>query len=93
MTSILIKLLLLQVHLHRHHPSSLVTGRQLGATPLGRTHHPFYLGPVLRGIPRAESAGTPEKVITGKLFDMLVEELASAKIHLEMTTEKVKTLA
>jgi len=47
---------------------------------------------IARGSLKARGFLTPEKVITGPLFDTLVEELAAANIRFEMTMEKVKAL-
>jgi lysine 6-dehydrogenase len=45
-----------------------------------------------RGEIAARGMLTPEKVITGPLFDRLVEELAELNIRFEITTEKTETL-
>jgi lysine 6-dehydrogenase len=48
---------------------------------------------IARGELKAKGWLTPEKVITGSLFDTLVDELAAINIRFAMTTEKVKPLA
>ncbi|MCX7671466.1 MAG: hypothetical protein N2439_15520 [Anaerolineae bacterium] len=47
---------------------------------------------VARGDIRATGWQTPERLITGPLFDRLVQELAEAGIVFEMTTEKTERL-
>jgi lysine 6-dehydrogenase len=47
---------------------------------------------VARGDIKTKGFVTPEKILTGKLFDKLVADLAAANVRFEMTTEKVKTL-
>lgn len=47
---------------------------------------------VARGEIQATGWQTPERVITGPLFDRLVQELAAAGVVFEMTTEKVERL-
>jgi N-acetylmuramoyl-L-alanine amidase len=46
-----------------------------------------------RGAIKATGWVTPEKVITGKLFDRLMEELAAAGIRFTLTDEKTRQLA
>lgn len=47
---------------------------------------------VARGDIKAKGTITPEKVITGPLFDRLVDELAAVNVRFDITMEKVKTL-
>jgi hypothetical protein len=47
---------------------------------------------VARGDLKARGFVTPEKVITGPLFDKLVEELAAVNVRFAVTTEKVGVL-
>ncbi len=47
---------------------------------------------IARGDLKAKGFVTPEKVITGRLFDKLVDELAVVNIRFDLTTEKVKPL-
>jgi lysine 6-dehydrogenase len=47
---------------------------------------------VARGDIQARGFITPEQVITGPLFDKLVDELAALNVRFEMTTEKSKVL-
>jgi saccharopine dehydrogenase-like NADP-dependent oxidoreductase len=47
---------------------------------------------IARGDLQAQGLLTPEKVIVGPLFHRLVDELAAADVHFEMTTEKIKAL-
>ncbi len=47
---------------------------------------------IARGDLEAQGFVTPEKIVAGKAFDILVDELAAANIRFEMTTEKVKDL-
>ena len=47
---------------------------------------------VARGDLQARGLITPEKVITGPLFDRLVSELAAFNIRFDLTTESVETL-
>ena len=47
---------------------------------------------IARGDIKAQGFVTPEKIITGKAFDILMDELAAAGMRFEMTTEKVKDL-
>ncbi len=48
---------------------------------------------VARGDLKATGWQTPERLITGPLFDRLVQELAAVGVVFEMTTEKVERLA
>ena len=48
---------------------------------------------IARGDVKARGFVTPEKVIVGQAFDILMDELLKANIRFEMTTEKVKPLA
>jgi hypothetical protein len=48
---------------------------------------------IARGDVNARGFVTPEKVIVGQAFDILMDELLKANIRFEMTTEKVKPLA
>jgi lysine 6-dehydrogenase len=69
--------------------------QELGFTSMARTTAmtgAIVARMIARGDLKAKGFLTPEKLITGKLFDMLVEELAAAGMHFEMATEKVKTL-
>jgi len=47
---------------------------------------------IARGDIQTSGLITPEQVITGPLFDRLVDELAAINVRFEMTTEKIKTL-
>ncbi len=47
---------------------------------------------VARGDIQARGFITPEQIITGPLFDRLVDELAAINVRFEMTTEKRKAL-
>jgi len=47
---------------------------------------------IARGEVKAQGFLTPEKVITGRLLDTLVDELAAMNIQFDMTTEKTETL-
>jgi lysine 6-dehydrogenase len=67
----------------------------LGFTSMARTT--AFTGAIVarmiaRGQLRATGWRTPEQVITGPLFDRLVEELAALGVRFEMTTEKVEAL-
>jgi lysine 6-dehydrogenase len=67
----------------------------LGFTSMARTT--AFTGAIVarmiaRGHLRATGWRTPEQVITGPLFDRLVEELAARSVRFEMTTEKVEAL-
>jgi lysine 6-dehydrogenase len=67
----------------------------LGFTSMARTT--AFTGAIVarmaaRGDLQARGMLTPEQVITGPLFDKLVDELATANVRFDMTVEKVKTL-
>jgi lysine 6-dehydrogenase len=66
-----------------------------GFTSMARTTA-FTGAIVARMVARGEVKGkgmlTPEKVITGPLFDRLVDDLAAVNVRFDMTTEKVKAL-
>jgi lysine 6-dehydrogenase len=47
---------------------------------------------IARGDLKASGWVTPERVITGPLFDRLVQELAAVGVNFEMTTEKTEAL-
>jgi saccharopine dehydrogenase-like NADP-dependent oxidoreductase len=47
---------------------------------------------VARGDLKATGWQTPERLITGPLFDQLVQELAAVGVVFEMTTEKTEAL-
>jgi lysine 6-dehydrogenase len=68
---------------------------ELGFTSMARTTA-FTGAIVARLVARGEidAAGLlpPEQVITGRLFDRLVKELAALNIHFDLIEEKVKTL-
>ena len=69
--------------------------QELGFTSMARTTAmtgAIVARMIARGDLKAQGFVTPEKVITGPLFDKLVEELAAANIRFEMTTDKVKAL-
>jgi len=68
---------------------------ELGFTSMARTTG--FTGAIIarmmaRGELKAEGLFTPEQVISGPLFDRLVEDLAAMNIRFEMTIEKSKTL-
>jgi lysine 6-dehydrogenase len=68
----------------------------LGFTSMARTT--AFTGAIVarmigRGDLKASGWVTPERVITGALFDRLVRDLAAVGIIFEMTTEKVETLS
>jgi lysine 6-dehydrogenase len=68
---------------------------ELGFTSMARTT--AFTGAIVarmiaRGDIEAKGFLTPEKIITGRLFDIFVDELTAANIRFEMTTEKVKAL-
>jgi lysine 6-dehydrogenase len=68
---------------------------ELGFTSMARTTAmtgAIVARMIARGDITAQGFLTPEKVITGPLFDTLVDELAAINMHFEMTTEKVKDL-
>jgi lysine 6-dehydrogenase len=69
---------------------------ELGFTSMARTTAmtgAIVARMVARGDLKAQGFVTPEKIVAGKAFDILVDELAAAKIRFEMTMEKVKPLA
>jgi hypothetical protein len=47
---------------------------------------------IAHGDLKAKGMFMPEQVITGSLFDKLVDELAAANVRFDTTTEKVKAL-
>jgi saccharopine dehydrogenase-like NADP-dependent oxidoreductase len=68
---------------------------KLGFTSMARTT--AFTGAIVarmiaRGDLKARGWMTPEKVVTGPLFDRLVRELAEVNVLFNMTVEKVKTL-
>lgn len=68
----------------------------LGFTSMARTT--AFTGAIVarmvaRGDLKASGWLTPERLITGALFDRLVKELAAVGILFEMTTEKAQTLS
>ena len=68
---------------------------ELGFTSMARTTG--FTGAIIarmmaRGELKAEGLFTPEQVISGPLFDRLVEDLAAMNIRFGMTIEKSKTL-
>jgi lysine 6-dehydrogenase len=68
---------------------------ELGFTSMARTTAmtgAIVARMIARGDIKAQGFVTPEKVITGKAFDILMDELAAAGMRFEMTTEKVKDL-
>jgi saccharopine dehydrogenase-like NADP-dependent oxidoreductase len=68
---------------------------ELGFTSMARTTAmtgAIVARMIARGDIKAQGFLTPEKIITGKAFDILMDELAAAGIRFEMTTEKVKDL-
>ena len=40
----------------------------------------------------AQVTHSPEQIVTGPLFDRLVDELAAANIRFDVTVEKVRTM-
>jgi lysine 6-dehydrogenase len=69
---------------------------ELGFTSMARTTAmtgAIVARMIARGDIKAQGFVTPEKIITGKAFDILMDELAVAGMRFEMTTEKVKPLA
>ncbi len=69
--------------------------QELGFTSMARTT--AFTGAIVArmiacGDLKAQGMRTPEQLITGPLFDRLVDELAAANVRFEMTMEKVKTL-
>jgi saccharopine dehydrogenase-like NADP-dependent oxidoreductase len=70
--------------------------QELGFTSMARTTAmtgAIVARMIARGDLKAQGFLTPEKIITGKAFDILVHELTAANIRFEMTTEKVKSLS
>jgi len=68
---------------------------ELGFTSMARTTAmtgAIVARMIARGDLKAQGFLTPEKIVVGKAFDILVDELAAAGMKLEMTTEKVKDL-
>lgn len=68
---------------------------ELGFTSMARTT--AFTGAIVarmiaRGNLKATGFLTPEKVVTGSLFDKLVQECAAANVRFEITTEKTKSL-
>ena len=68
---------------------------ELGFTSMARTT--AFTGAIVarlvaRGEIKAAGLLPPEQVITGRLFDRLVEELAALNIHFDLMEEKVQTL-
>ena len=69
---------------------------ELGFTSMARTT--AFTGAIVarmiaRGDLKASGILPPERVITGPLFDRLVDELAAADIRFDITLEKVNTMA
>jgi lysine 6-dehydrogenase len=69
---------------------------ELGFTSMARTT--AFTGAIVarmiaRGDLKASGILPPEQVITGPLFDRLVDELAAADIEFDITVEKVNTMA
>jgi lysine 6-dehydrogenase len=69
---------------------------ELGFTSMARTT--AFTGAIVarmiaRGNLKASGILPPEQVITGPLFDRLVDELAAANIQFDITVEKVNTMA
>jgi saccharopine dehydrogenase-like NADP-dependent oxidoreductase len=67
----------------------------LGFTSMARTT--AFTGAIVarmiaRGDVEANGFVTPEQIIIGPLVDTLMSELAAAGVHLEITTEKTKSL-
>ena len=60
--------------------------------PFNPTIKTIQLCPCAHGDLKARGFVTPEKIVAGKAFDILVDELAAANIRFEFTTEKVKAL-
>jgi len=68
---------------------------ELGFTSMARTTAmtgAIVARMIARGDIKAKGFLTPEKVITGPLFDTLVDELAAVNIRFKMTTEKMNGL-
>jgi lysine 6-dehydrogenase len=68
----------------------------LGFTSMARTT--AFTGAIVarmvaRGDLKVNGWLTPERLVTGLLFDRLVQELAAVGVHFEMTTEKTETLS
>jgi len=68
---------------------------ELGFTSMARTT--AFTGAIVarmvaRGDIKATGFLTPEKIITGKLFDRLVEDLTAVNIRFDITKQKVKAL-
>jgi len=68
---------------------------ELGFTSMARTTG--FAGAIVarmaaRGEIKAKGMFNPEQVITGPLFDRLIEDLAAMNIRFDLTTEKTKTL-
>jgi len=68
----------------------------LGFTSMARTT--AFTGAIVarmvaRGGIKAKGMTTPEQVITGPMFDRLVDELAAVNVRFDITTEKVEALA
>jgi len=68
---------------------------QLGFTSMARTT--AFTGAIVarmiaRGDLRATGMVSPEQVITGSLFDKLMNELAAANIRFDITVESTETL-
>jgi lysine 6-dehydrogenase len=69
---------------------------ELGFTSMARTTAmtgAIVARMIARGDLEAQGFVTPEKIVAGKAFDILVDELAAANIRFEITAEKVKPLA
>jgi saccharopine dehydrogenase-like NADP-dependent oxidoreductase len=68
---------------------------ELGFTSMARTTAmtgAIVARMIARGDLEAKGFVTPEKIVAGKAFDILVDELAAANIRFEFTKEKVKDL-
>lgn len=68
---------------------------ELGFTSMARTTS--FTGAIVarliaRGDLRASGVFSPEQLITGPLFDRLLDELAAAHIHFDLTEEKIEPL-
>jgi saccharopine dehydrogenase-like NADP-dependent oxidoreductase len=68
---------------------------ELGFTSMARTT--AFTGAIVarmiaRGDLKASGILPPEQVITGPLFDRLVDELAAADVQFDVTVEKVNTI-
>jgi lysine 6-dehydrogenase len=82
---------------HRRYKIEMVDryDEALGFTSMARTTS--FTGAIVarmiaRGDLRASGMLPPEQVITGPLFDRLVDELAAASIQFDVTVEKIETL-